>query len=375
MKLAGFTLMLFLSVFTFGQSAKKMNAKLRAELAIEQQKHDSIHQVFSQLNNQVTALQTEFGKQKERFITESSNTLFYRDSISRVKYDLKRLGQAPDLKDVESYLEMSNGWYFLQSMISKKKKLEPLESVSGIEGLNDLELKKQNELLKLKIAQYQEKTAFNKVHMRENESGVKELKSAIALLDSASLGYENATKILLTKKRSLDKQLTDLRENFRLKGPAGFPDAYRTVFPDIHPLPKVEVTNEPYYRDESFIDVPPPAESSRIVAKEPEIYTVVDEAAEFPGGMGALKKYMTDNLRYPEKAKEIAISGKVYLQFIVSKTGDISNVKLLRGLPDCHECDAEAIRLIKAMPDWKPGKQNGKPVDSYFNLPVEFKIK
>lgn len=374
MKFAGFTLLLFLSVFTFGQSAKKMNAKLRSELADEQRKQDSVQQVFSQLNNQVTDLQTEFGKQKERFITESSNTLFYRDSISRVKYDLKRLGEAPDLKDVESYLEMSNGWYFLQSMISKKKKLEPLESVSGIEGLDELELKKQNELLNLKIAQYREKAAFNKLHMRGNESGVKELKSAIALLDSASLVYENATKILLAKKRTLDSQLNGLRENYRLKGPKGFPDAYRTVFPDIHPLPKVEVTSEPYDRDEGFTDVPPPVESSRVVVQEPEIYSVVDEMAEFPGGIGALRKYMTDNLRYPEKAKEIAISGKVYLQFVVSRTGDISNVKLLRGLPDCKECDAEAIRLVKSMPMWKPGRQNGKAVDSYFNLPVEFKI-
>lgn len=365
---------LFLSVFAFGQSPKKMNAKLRAELASEQRKQDSIHEVFSQLNKQAADLETEFEKQKKRFITESGNTLFYRDSISRVKYDLKRLGQAPDVSDVKTYLDMSNGWYFLQDMLSKKKKVQPLEYLTEVSDPGGQELKQQNENLKQKIAEYQNQAKLNSLRMQQNESGVKELKSAIFLLDSASMVYENATKILISKKKSLDSQLSELRENYRLKGPAGFSDAYRTVFPDIHPVPKVEVTDEPYSGNEGFTDIPPPAESPRIVAKEPEIYTVVDEAAEFPGGMGALKKYMTDNLRYPEKAKEIAISGKVYLQFIVSKTGDISNVKLLRGLPDCMECDAEAIRLVKKMPKWKPGKQNGKPIDSYFNLPVEFKI-
>lgn len=378
MKFVGFTLMLFVSVFTFGQSAKKMNAKLRAELTNEQRKQDSTYQAFSEFNHQVKGLQTEFEKKKERFITGSSNMLFYRDSISRVKYNLKRLGEAPDLKDVEAYLEMSNGWYFLQDLLGKKKNPESFEPVSGTPDLNEPDLKKQNEFLKQKIAEYQKQATLNQLRMQQNESGLKQLKSGIFLLDSASLVYENATKILLSKKETLDSQLNDLRENYRLKGPIGFPDAYRAVFPDVHPVPRVEVTNEPYFvgvrKDESFLDVPEPVESSRVVNQEPEIYSIVEEFAEFPGGMGALKKYLTDNLKYPERAKELGISGKVVVQFVVSTGGQISHVKLMKGIPNCKECDTEAIRLVKTMPNWKPAKNNGKIVSSYFNLPVAFNI-
>ncbi|WP_300666786.1 TonB family protein [Fluviicola sp.] len=375
MKLTAFTLMLFLSVFTFGQSAKKTNDRLRTELAKEQQKQDSVHQAFSLLNNQAEDLQHQFGKQKERFITESSNTLFYRDSISRVLYNLKRLEHYPDMTDVQKYMDMSNGWYFLQSVLEMKKKMEPMDHLSEALNENGLELKQQNERLKQKIVEYQNQAKLNDLRLQNNVTAIRQLKSAISLLDSASLVYENATGILLSKKRGLDSELESLRENYRLKGPGGFPDAYRVVFPDVHPAPKIEVTNEPYYRDEGLADVPlPVVESSRIVAKEPEIYSVVDEIAEFPGGTAMLKKYLADNLRYPPAAKELGISGKAYVKFVVSKEGEILNVQIIKGVPDCNECNTEAIRLVKKMPKWKPGKFQGKPVDSYFNLPVEFKL-
>lgn len=109
--------------------------------------------------------------------------------------------------------------------------------------------------------------------------------------------------------------------------------------------------------------------------RQEEIYTIVDEPAEFIGGNMALKTYLRENLLYPESAREIAIEGKVYVRFIISKNGEISNVTVLRGIPDCIECDKEAIRLIKSMPKWKPSKINGKEVNSTYNLPVIFKIE
>ncbi|MNU70551.1 Gram-negative bacterial tonB protein [compost metagenome] len=371
MKLVSFTLILFLSVFTFGQSAKKVNTNLRSELEQEQKKQGLAQEVFFQSYNQLEKAQNQLGKQKERFITGSSNTLFYRDSISRVLYDLKRLGIYPDMSDVTKYLEMSNGWYFLQSVLKMKKKPESFNTVSEPQDLNGLELKQQNERLEMKLAEYRDAVKLNESRKQQNESGIKQMESAIFLLDSAALVYENASKVLLAKKRNLDSQLSNLRENYRLKGPAGFPEAYRTVFPDIHPVPK-DFTFE---SEGTLEPPPPPVESSSVIAaKEPEIYTVVGEPAQFPGGTIALKKYLTDNLRYPETAKEMGLQGKVYLQFVVSKEGEISNVKLMRGLPDCKECNTEAIRLVKAMPKWRPGKNNGEAVDSYFHLPVEFKL-
>lgn len=377
MKLAGLTLILFLSGITFGQSAKKVNTRLLTELTREQQKQDSAYQVFFQLRSRQENLKKQFGEEKERFITESSNTLFYRDSISRSAYNLKRLGQAPDLKDVTTYMDMSNGWYFLQSVLSMKKELEPFDTLSEFSVLNELKLKQQNELLEAKLTEFHELEKLNNLRMQRNESGIRQLESAISLLDSATRVYENATGILLPKKRSLDAQLNDLRENYRLKGPKGFPDAYQTVFPDVHPTKSTEeyavlsALKEAY----SACDiVAPPAEAPRSKEQEPEIYTLVEEPAEFPGGMSALKKYLTDKLQYPEKAKEMGISGKVFIQFVVSKEGEVNNVKLKRGLSGCPECDTEAIRLIKSMPKWKPAKNNGKIVASYFNLPVTFKL-
>lgn len=107
--------------------------------------------------------------------------------------------------------------------------------------------------------------------------------------------------------------------------------------------------------------------------EEPLAYA--EEPAEFPGGSAALKKYLIENLLYPLSAKEEGIEGKCILNFIVHKTGEISDVKILRSLADCKQCDEEAKRLILAMPKWKPGKQNGKEVDSYYTLPIIFKLQ
>ena len=108
--------------------------------------------------------------------------------------------------------------------------------------------------------------------------------------------------------------------------------------------------------------------------QEDMIYDIVDEPADFPGGVVALKKYMAENLRYPQMAVENELQGKCYLQFIVTETGEITNIKVKKGVPNCPECDKEAIRLVKSMPKWIPGKKKGKAVDSTFTLPGTFRL-
>jgi len=105
------------------------------------------------------------------------------------------------------------------------------------------------------------------------------------------------------------------------------------------------------------------------------IHEAVEEQAEFPGGMAALKQYLANNIKYPEVALEMGIGGKCYLKFVVSTSGNISNVKVVKGVPDCKECDEEAMRVVKGMPNWAPAKNNGKAVNSYYNLPVTFKAQ
>lgn len=120
---------------------------------------------------------------------------------------------------------------------------------------------------------------------------------------------------------------------------------------------------------------PPKKVEEKVEKKEEVIYDFVDEPADFPGGRAALLKYLSENIRYPQVAQEMNIQGKCYLTFVVSENGYISNVKLKKGVTDCPECDAEAMRVVRGMPKWTPGKNNGKAVNSVFSLPVTFKLQ
>lgn len=109
------------------------------------------------------------------------------------------------------------------------------------------------------------------------------------------------------------------------------------------------------------------------VAEEDVVFTIVEQFPEFPGGTDKLNHYLSENIHYPAQATENSISGTVYVQFVVDKKGQISDAKVLRGIG--YGCDEEALRVIKAMPRWKPGMQRGKPVKVVFNMPVKFSLK
>ena len=106
--------------------------------------------------------------------------------------------------------------------------------------------------------------------------------------------------------------------------------------------------------------------------KEEEIFVAVEQQPEFPGGTAALKKWLASNVRYPQMALENGISGRVIVKFVVEKDGSVSGVTLVRGVD--KDLDREAIRVVKSMPKWQPGKNNGQAVRCYFNLPVNFKL-
>ena len=106
--------------------------------------------------------------------------------------------------------------------------------------------------------------------------------------------------------------------------------------------------------------------------QEDEVYTVVEQMPEFPGGEEARTKFFIDNITYPKEALKNGIQGRVFVTFVVEKDGKITNVRVLRGIGG--GCDEEAARVISLMPDWKPGKHKGKPVRVQFNLPVQFKL-
>ena len=108
--------------------------------------------------------------------------------------------------------------------------------------------------------------------------------------------------------------------------------------------------------------------------KEPEkVFTFVEQKPEFPGGDAALYKFIGDNLVYPPMAIENGVQGRVIVQFVVTKTGAIGNVKVVRSVD--RDLDNEAIRVCKKLPNFIPGKQNGQPVNVWYTLPVTFKLQ
>ncbi|MDE5881764.1 MAG: energy transducer TonB, partial [Muribaculaceae bacterium] len=106
--------------------------------------------------------------------------------------------------------------------------------------------------------------------------------------------------------------------------------------------------------------------------KEEEIFQAVEQQAEFPGGTAALMKWLNQNIRYPEQAAANDIQGRVIVKFVVEKDGSIGAAEILKGVD--KDLDREALRVVKKMPKWQPGKNNGVAVRSYFNLPVSFKL-
>ena len=121
-----------------------------------------------------------------------------------------------------------------------------------------------------------------------------------------------------------------------------------------------------------FEEYVPPEEDEEEV-EEKQIFQVVENMPEFPGGSGALMKFLATNIKYPPYAKEAGIQGRVFINFVVETDGNITNVKVLRGIGG--GCDEEAIRVVKNMPKWSPGMQRGKPVRVSFNLPVKFTLQ
>ena len=133
------------------------------------------------------------------------------------------------------------------------------------------------------------------------------------------------------------------------------------------------VEDDVVIEDEIEIEDTESDEDLEIVEEDDEeVFMVVENMPEFPGGDLGLMKYIQKNIKYPAIAKEYNITGKVYVSFIVDKTGSVINVKVVRGVD--KNLDAEAVRVIKSLPKYKPGKQRGKAVRVMFTVPINFTL-
>ena len=126
-------------------------------------------------------------------------------------------------------------------------------------------------------------------------------------------------------------------------------------------------------------DLAPPApafiDSSKFVNEDDNVYNiaVIEQIPSFPNGKAAMFKYLANNIKYPAIARENGIEGTVYVEFIIAKDGSVTNVVAKRKVDG--GCTEEALRVIKKMPNWTPGRQEGKPVNVKYTLPIKFELQ
>jgi len=140
----------------------------------------------------------------------------------------------------------------------------------------------------------------------------------------------------------------------------------KNIVEPIDPTPTDPIVDPNPTFDPKWITVEP-------TKPEPAPLPFAEHMPEFKGGDEGLFRFLKDNLKYPAFAKENGIKGKVFVQFVVGKNGKIRDVKILRGVNKL--LDKEAIRVVKEMPEWTPGRQNGKNVSVIYNLPINFVLR
>jgi len=123
--------------------------------------------------------------------------------------------------------------------------------------------------------------------------------------------------------------------------------------------------------ESNFIDYKPSSPDSK-PENSNQVFIMVEEMPEFPGGALALRKWIKSNVKYPENARRNKITGRVYVGFVINKKGDVEDCKILRSID--ADLDKEALRVVNSMPSWKPGKQKGKSVKVSFSFPINFHL-
>ncbi|WP_341903101.1 energy transducer TonB [Fluviicola taffensis] len=368
-----FFLLLF-SFGTFGQCAKKLNKQLRAELQVQQQNQEDASvlfrkslSVFDSLkllgNDQIGVLKEGERKILDRFFTYSA-----------LLYQLEELeSELPPLISSFKSDEVPVQQVFVEPIRNPLNAVPIFERVSDKMDMGNLSRKEQNKVLKRKLDEYKRYALSNSIRLEEMKDNGDRISAFLPRMDSLGKAYELIANELTSDSWKMQDKLSQLEASFRKKGPNNFPEVYFRIFPDVFPG---------FLSAESQLNLTAPAYNTvfedsypaGIKHSEPDIYESTEDAAVFFGGKDAMDKFIAKNLRYPESVEQGIVFGKVYVKFIVSETGEISAVEVLKGISGCPECGEEAIRLVESMPNWIPGKQNGTTVKSYVGLPVKFEL-
>ena len=187
---------------------------------------------------------------------------------------------------------------------------------------------------------------------------------------------KEVTKYEVTDTEFLFEEEVDIQQTTQETPPPPPPPAVQevevlNVVEDNVETESIEVNAEDDKAEEVVIAAP--VEAPVEEEEEEVVFVVVESMPEFPGGQQALFKYLSENVKYPVIAQENGIQGRVICQFVVNKDGSLEDIQVVRGVDKA--LDNEAIRVIKSMPKWKPGKQRGKPVRVKYTVPVNFKLQ
>lgn len=148
---------------------------------------------------------------------------------------------------------------------------------------------------------------------------------------------------------------------------------YKTAMKNLEQLEREYASYKKANPEQDLLIIDEEVDGPYISDKETETYSVVEKMPEFPGGIDALMQYLSRKIRYPNKAQDNGVQGRVYVQFVVAKDGSIENVEVIRGIGS--GCDEESIRVVKNMPKWTPGEQRGKKVRVKYTLPIRFSLR
>jgi len=181
--------------------------------------------------------------------------------------------------------------------------------------------------------------------------------------------------LLLVDEEVLEEEAPPITRQEEIKPPPPPPppkamDLIKIVDNDVELDEELEITNsdmdEDFEVDFSSLDV-------QEEDTEDQVFIVVEQMPQFPGGTAALLKYISHNVKYPVICQENGIQGMVSVSFVINENGEVTNVKAFRG-PDSN-LEREAVRVVKSMPKWKPGKQRGRAVKVSYTVPVRFKLQ
>jgi TonB family protein len=363
LKLSPFVVASLVKVTSYAQSAKKLNAQLRNEFTWQQKNYDSVYSAYQQV-------QVKYARQtkliRERYDENRTHTTNFdrKKSIANSHYqDLQKLKlEAPYKRNMDSLTRLSVT-YKLTTHRAVYRELENkyvrTKLTWDLEEGAQYATKEQNIWIDGINQQIWEATVDLLSDQREMYRLMDSIPGVMQELDQILQANRSKSIFAGLVFNEMDNRLRQLRIEFNEKGAENFPPEYRQLFQGIsESMPMSEVVESP-------------------VQKRPDenvVYEVVEDDPGYPGGFEALKKFLAQNVVYPPVALEKGIQGKCIVQFTISETGVPSNFVVKWGVPDCPECDEEAIRVLKLMPNWIPGKRNGKPAITYYSLPVKFYV-